>query len=259
MRIWAGTSGYSYKEWKGAFYPEDLPAAGMLGHYAQRLGAVEINNTFYRMPKRAVVEKWAEQVPADFSFSLKASQRITHKKRLKEAEEETSYLLSQLEALGPHLGVVLFQLPPNLKADLDRLSRFVDLLPEDLPCAFEFRHPSWHATATGQLLQNHNVGWVSTDYIHLPQRVYVTTDFIYIRWIGEHGRYEVKDHERVDMTPRLEEWWADIRSRWQGLQNIHGFFNNDYAGHGPATCNRFKAIAGLPVINSRPPQQGRLF
>jgi uncharacterized protein YecE (DUF72 family) len=87
----------------------------------------------------------------------------------------------------------------------------------------------------------------------------VTSDFIYIRWIGEHGRYQTKDHEQVDMTPQLEKWWADIQSRQRELRAVYGFFNNDYAGHGPATCNRFKEIAGLPATSSRPPQQGRLF
>jgi uncharacterized protein YecE (DUF72 family) len=124
MKLQVGTSGFSYKEWKGPFYPEDLPANEMLRYYAERLPSVEINNTFYRMPKESVVESWAEQAPEDFRFSIKASRRITHNKRLKEPVEEAGFLVSNLAVLGEKLGVVLFQLPPNLKNDLARLERF---------------------------------------------------------------------------------------------------------------------------------------
>jgi len=144
MEIRAGTSGYSYKEWKGAFYPEKLPAAQMLAFYAERLPCVEINNTFYRMPKRSVLEAWAAQVPESFRFVVKASRRITHFKRLKEVDEELGFLLGNLEVLGPRLGAVLFQLPPNLPCDLERLDRFLALLPETGRYGFELRHPSWH-------------------------------------------------------------------------------------------------------------------
>ena len=143
MIIYAGTSGYSYKEWKGPFYPEKFPAADMLAYYAERLPAVEINNTFYRLPKESVLDGWAAQVPEQFRFSIKASRRITHFKRLKETDDETAYLLRALGTLGPLLGVILFQLPPNLKKDLPRLETFLDLLPPRAPTAFEFRHPSW--------------------------------------------------------------------------------------------------------------------
>ena len=125
MRVLAGTSGFSYKEWKGSFYPEDLPAEKMLAYYAERLPAVEINNTFYRMPKPALLEGWAAQVPPEFRFVLKASQRITHRKRLKEAGEEVAYFFRTAATLGERLGPTLFQLPPNLKKDLPRLEAFL--------------------------------------------------------------------------------------------------------------------------------------
>jgi uncharacterized protein YecE (DUF72 family) len=125
MEILAGTSGFSYKEWKGRFYPDSLPNAEMLSYYSRRLPSVEINNTFYRLPRESVVEGWAEQVPAGFRFVIKASRRITHFKRLKEAEDETGYLLRTVGLLGDRLGAVLFQLPPNLKQDLERLETFL--------------------------------------------------------------------------------------------------------------------------------------
>lgn len=143
MKLWVGTSGYSYKPWLGHFYPEKLPAKEMLSFYASKLNTVEINNTFYRMPKESVVRSWADQVGADFRFVLKAPQRITHMKRLKDAESEVEYFFRVAAALKEKTGVYLFQLPPNLKVDVERLKKFVALLPADGNVAFEFRHTSW--------------------------------------------------------------------------------------------------------------------
>lgn len=156
MHIYAGTSGYSYKEWKGKFYPEKLPANQMLGFYAKALPAVEINNTFYRMPKENVLDNWRRQVPDSFRFAVKASQRISHKKRLKDAEEETSYLLDAVQALGSCLGIVLFQMPPYFRKDSECLKNFLDTLPTSLPCAFEFRHESWFDEDVFDALREHN-------------------------------------------------------------------------------------------------------
>ena len=139
----AGASGFAYKPWKGSFYPDDLPDSEMLTYYAERLPAVEINNTFYRMPKTSVLEDWAAKTPAAFRFAIKASRRITHFSRLKEAGEHVAYLFDNLAALGDKLGPVLFQLPPNFKKDLDRLKAFIEILPPGRRVTFEFRHPSW--------------------------------------------------------------------------------------------------------------------
>jgi uncharacterized protein YecE (DUF72 family) len=144
-RINAGASGYSFKEWRGTFYPPDLKADAMLAWYAERLGTVEINNTFYRMPKAALLEAWAAATPAHFRFAIKASRRITHLARLKadSAAEPLAFLYRNLAALGDKRGPVLFQLPPNLRKDLPRLQAFLALLPDDHRAAFEFREPSW--------------------------------------------------------------------------------------------------------------------
>jgi uncharacterized protein YecE (DUF72 family) len=147
MRILAGASGYSYKEWKGSFYPQDIGPDAMLAFYAARLPTVEINNTFYRMPKTAVLESWAGSAPEGFRFAIKASRRITHISRLKaeSAAEPLGYLYRNLAALGAKRGPVLFQLPPNLKKDLPRLAAFLGLLPADHGAAFEFRNDTWFA------------------------------------------------------------------------------------------------------------------
>lgn len=143
--LWAGASGYAYKEWKGPFYPADLADDGMLAFYGQQLPTVEINNTFYRNPKREVLTKWAEATPQAFRFAIKATRRITHDGRLKvdAVAEPLRYLYGSLDALSHKLGAVLFQLPPNLKKDVPRLQAFLALLPPDHRAAFEFRNDSW--------------------------------------------------------------------------------------------------------------------
>ncbi len=149
----AGTSGYSYKEWKGVFYPEKLPAGEMLRFYAGRFRTVEINNTFYRMPAEALLARWAEAVPDDFAFALKAPRRITHDKRLREAGSDLAAFLQRSAVLGAKRGVALFQLPPFLKKDLPRLEEFLQLLPADPPAAFEFRNASWRDDAVHEALR----------------------------------------------------------------------------------------------------------
>jgi len=143
-KLLAGASGYAFKEWQGSFYPEKIKAEDMLAWYAQRLPTVEINNTFYRMPKPAVLENWAQATPPDFRFAIKASRRITHDARIKaDAADSVAYLYRVLVSLGDKLGAVLFQLPPNLKKDLPRLEAFLKMLPEGHRAAFEFRNESW--------------------------------------------------------------------------------------------------------------------
>ena len=144
MKLLAGASGYSFKEWKGSFYPADMKPEGMLGFYSARLPTVEINNTFYRMPKTEMLAHWAEITPAAFRFAIKASRRITHFAHIKpEAADSVAFLYRALHALGDKRGPVLFQLPPVLKKDLPRLRAFLELLPPDHRGAFEFRHESW--------------------------------------------------------------------------------------------------------------------
>jgi uncharacterized protein YecE (DUF72 family) len=144
-KLLAGASGYSFKEWKGSFYPADMKPEGMLAFYGERLPTVEINNTFYQMPKTAVLEAWGNSTPPDFRFSIKASRRITHLSRLKadSAADSVDYLYKTLATLGPKRGPVLFQLPPFLKKDLPRLQDFLAILPDGHAAAFEFRHESW--------------------------------------------------------------------------------------------------------------------
>jgi uncharacterized protein YecE (DUF72 family) len=155
MELFAGTSGYSFKEWLGKFYPEKLPATQMLRFYSEHLATVEINSSFYGMPRRSTLTSWAEEVPEGFSFALKAPQKITHKKRLREAQEETLEFLRRVDLLGPKLACVLFLLPPYLKKDLPRLREFLAILPPGTRAAFEFRSSTWQDDEVHALLREH--------------------------------------------------------------------------------------------------------
>ena len=231
MELCVGTSGFSYKQWKGPFYPEALPASQMLHYYAERLPAVEINNTFYRMPRASVLEGWAAQVPESFRFSIKASRRITHLRRLKEASEETDYLLGALATLGERLGVVLFQLPPNLKKDLARLEAFLELVGGRVPAAFEFRNPSWHDDEVADCLRAHGAALCCTDSDEQAGSLVVTAPFAYLRL--RRPAYE---------GPELEVWAATLRAA--AVERAFVFFKHEDAGAGPRLATAFLTAVG---------------
>jgi len=237
MELWVGTSGYSYKEWKGSFYPAKLPDSEMLRSYAERLPAVEINNTFYRLPKRSVLEAWAEQVPEDFRFALKASQRITHQKRLRDVAEETSYLFRTVAALKNRLGPVLAGLPPSLKKDLPRFQEFLALLAEEdvsAPVAFEFRHPSWHDEEVLAALREHGRILCQADTDEEPLGELVATAPIgYLRLRREN--YSDED---------LHRWLAAIRA--QGWREAYVFFKHEDE-RGPRAARRLLDLAAAPA------------
>jgi uncharacterized protein YecE (DUF72 family) len=229
--LYVGTSGYSYKEWKGSFYPEKLAARDMLSYYSERLKAVELNNTFYRLPKREMVESWKSQVPDNFRFALKASQRITHFKRLKEAEDVTRYMLDTVTALDDRLGVILFQLPPNMKKDIDRLRTFLALLPRDLKCSFEFRHPTWFDDEVLELLRRDNRALCISDTDDLPaNHIDKTADWGYLRL------------RRVNYSqPNLGEWIERIKV--QNWKDTYVFFKHEDEGTGPKLAAEFLSLA----------------
>ncbi|MGE5524606.1 MAG: DUF72 domain-containing protein [Rhodospirillaceae bacterium] len=191
MKMSAGTSGYSYKEWLGHFYPEKLPANAMLRYYAERLATVEINNTFYRMPSESMLARWPQEVPEHFEFTLKAPRRITHDKCLREAESDVSEFLKRAAALGSKLGVILFQLPPYLKKDLPRLEDFLGVLPPRQRVAFEFRNASWCDDAVYEALRAHGAMLCVTDTEKGDTPFVCTSDCGYLRLRRTH--YEEAD------------------------------------------------------------------
>jgi uncharacterized protein YecE (DUF72 family) len=255
-----GTVGFSYKDWDGAFYPSGMPPRSYLAYYSQIFNAVELDSTFYGAPPIERVRQWALTVPENFKFCAKTPREITHEMRLQEAGPAMLAFLEAMRALGQKLGVILIQLPPSFTAaEFDKVAAFLPELPADLKYAVEFRHTSWYIPETAELLKSYGLGWVSLDYIELPKQIGLTADFLYLRWLGEHGRFEHKDREQLDVTPELTWWWDYIQPHLGHVQTIYGFFNNDYAGHSPSTCNHFKAIVDLPTVQPQLPQQGRLF
>lgn len=181
MEVLAGTSGFSYKEWCGHFYPEKFPGDQMLRYYAERLPTVEINNTFYRMPAEAMLARWAGEVPDGFAFTLKAPRRITHELRLREAGSTVSEFLRRTAMLGTKLGVLLFQLPPFLKKDLPRLQDFLDTLPTGRHVAFEFRNDTWQTDDVYAVLRAHGAMLCVTDTDAGDTPFVATVDHAYVR------------------------------------------------------------------------------
>ena len=231
MKLHVGTSGYSYKEWKGNFYPEDLPAKEMLSYYSRRLPAVEINNTFYRLPQPSMIENWNAQVPARFRFSIKATQRITHIKRLNNVADETKYLLETASLLEQRLGVVLFQLPPNFKKDVERLKAFLDRLQPDLRTAFEFRHESWFDDETFDLLRARDCALVVSDTDEKPlTEIIGTAKWGYLRL--RRTAYDEND---------LGEWMKRVQD--QKWKDAFVFFKHEDEGTGPKLAAQFLELA----------------
>ena len=231
-RLWTGTSGFSYKEWKGSFYPEKLPANRMLEYYSQQLACVEINNTFYRLPRAEMLEKWAAQVPEDFAFVLKASRRITHMKRLKDAGDPLDYLVTTaVNALGERLGPILFQLPPYLRKDVERLRDFLAIVPDTVRAAFEFRHESWFGDDVYQALADHGAALVTADTGEDEAPVVETARFGYAR-LRRPG-YTDAD---------LAEWAAALRR--PSWSDVFVFFKHEDEGAGPRMAAGFGEVWG---------------
>ena len=217
MGILAGTSGWSFKEWKGSFYPKDLPDDGQLSFYAGKFPTVEINNTFYRMPKESVLLDWASKVPPSFRFAIKASQRITHHGRLKDVADSVAYFTRVINELGERRGPTLFQLPPNLKKDLPRLNDFLAKLPRTWRAAMEFRHESWFADDVLEALRARDIALVAVDEDEGGSPLVPTASWGYLRL------------RRTGYDPTALGAWAD-RIREQPWGEAYAFLKHDEEG-----------------------------
>ena len=231
--IYVGTSGYNYPEWKGSFYPADLPAAKMLPYYAARFATVEINYTFYRMPSERLLAGWTAQVPADFRFTLKAPRRITHDARLLDCHDLTQTFCMVAGTLGGQLASLLFQLPPTLKKDLGRLESFIDTLPPRAPAAFEFRHPSWFDDEVFGVLRARGRTLCVADSEKLETPVEVTSDVAYFR-LRDEG-YQPDD---------IAHWARTIGGLQDRCREIYVYFKHEEKGLGPEFARQF--LGSLP-------------
>ncbi|MGE0042214.1 MAG: DUF72 domain-containing protein [Vicinamibacterales bacterium] len=226
-----GTSGYNYPEWKGSFYPADLAASKMLAYYATRLSTVEINYTFYRMPTPKITAGWAAQVPEGFCFTLKAPRRITHDRRLRDVADPVRAFVTAAAELGPRLGALLFQLPPNFKRDLAVLDGFLETLPPKVTAAFEFRHDSWLDEEVYARLRARNLALCVADSETRATPVIATADYAYLR---------LRDEGYTDED--LRRWAGEIQRLAADATDVYVYFKHEDAGKGAQFAERVTAL-----------------
>ncbi|MDQ4059832.1 MAG: DUF72 domain-containing protein [Pseudomonadota bacterium] len=232
-----GTSGWHYGSWRGLFYPPELRPKDFLAFYVRRFASTEINASFYRLPAAETVAAWRDAVPNDFVFAWKASRFITHFKRLKDVGDSLALVFGRMSALGPKSGPVLFQLPPTMRADCERLAAFLQALPEGWRYALEFRHPSWYDPAIFDLLRDFDVSLCLSDHAAAPAPMVVTAGHVYLRPHGPGGRYagNYGDETLRDWAGRIAAWQAESRS-------VYCYFDNDQKSAAPQDAERLMAL-----------------
>jgi uncharacterized protein YecE (DUF72 family) len=240
IAIRIGTSGWHYDHWIGRFYPQKMRKENWLEFYAQHFDTVEINNTFYHLPREQTMVHWRDKVPANFLFAVKASRYITHIKKLHNTAEEVGRFFALASLLEDRLGPVLYQLPPSLHKNLERLDEFIQSLPRRDNAVFEFRHSSWYDQGTFDLMNQHGVALCVHDMgDKAPPRI-VTGDVAYVRFHGTNGRYagNYPDHMLQD--------WADwLKAQIAGVRAIYAYFNNDISGHALNNARTLRQIMGV--------------
>ena len=243
-----GTSGWHYRHWSEIFYPTKLPSSDMLQWYARSFDTVEINNTFYRLPTEDALLRWREIAPQGFMFAVKGSRFITHIKRLRDPESAVALFFSRVELLQEKLGPILFQLPPNWDADVERLQGFLAALPRAHRYCLEFRDFSWYIPAVYDLLREHNVALCVHDWRDMNWPIELTADFTYIRFHGPSGRYHGK------YSPKMLKKWANRLEEWATqLSRIYVYFNNDQGGHAIENAQSLKQLCGISAITEPQP------
>jgi uncharacterized protein YecE (DUF72 family) len=244
--LYAGTSGFAYQEWKGPFYPADLPAKKMLSHYASVLPSVEINYTFRRLPSDAVLEGWRTQTPEGFRLTLKASQRITHIRRLVDTAADVDEFVRKAKSLGDRLGVILFQLPPTLVYRRDLLEGFLSSLPPVVRAAMEFRHESWSDPEVAELLEGHGVAVCAADTEAKPlATIQVTAPHVYLRLRKE-------DYAADEIAA----WAARVRTVLDGGRDVYCYFKHEGGGVGPAYAKALLDNATGPQVEGSGEHRG---
>ena len=232
--IWIGTSGYNYPEWKGSFYPSDLPASKMLPYYAERFSTVEINYSFYRLTNEKTLEGWAKATPDGFTFTLKAPRRITHDARLRECEELLDVFCARARILGPKLGVLLFQLPPYFRKDVSLLDAFLDAMPPDIRATFEFRHESWKPEDVFARLRARNIALCIADSEKMTTPLVMTSNYGYFR-LRDEG-YQEADIAR---------WGDTIRDHAADWKDVFVYFKHEEEGKGAEFAQLLSSKLGL--------------
>jgi uncharacterized protein YecE (DUF72 family) len=254
-----GTMGFSYADWAGVFYPRGTKPSDYLAHYAKYFDTVELDTTFHATPPPQRFRRWAEVTPDGFRFAAKMPKAVTHEVAPDRAIGAMNEFLDSARNLGDKLGVVLIQFAPQFEINqFDSVARLLAVLPTDLRFAVEFRNRTWGTQRTLDLLRQHRCALVAAEYLSRTGRIHVTTDFLYVRLIGEHERFEELDHEQRDVSESLNWWDREVAHVANQVKTAWCFFNNDFSGYSVATANRFKSLTGQ-VVHEPPAIPGGLF
>lgn len=242
-QLWVGTSGWTYDDWNGVFYPPDVKGSSRLDYYVTQFQAVEVNATFYRYPTANMITAWNRRMPAGFHLAVKAPRRITHVKRLEECMPDWTEFSRRIRDLHA-LRVILWQLPPSVGLDLPRLASFLDLLDQstiaNVRQAFEFRHKGWWTDEVARLLEKQHAAFVAISHPTLPSEIMPTTDFLYIRFHGlgrQLYRYDYSQEELSEWVDRVVEV-----CRQRSVHNIYAFFNNDFEANAVKNARVFQNL-----------------
>jgi uncharacterized protein YecE (DUF72 family) len=239
--IFIGTSGWSYKDWLGNFYPANLPINEYLDYYSRYFSTVEIDSTFYGIPRKNTVENWYKIVPPNFKFAPKLPQDITHKSNLSGVEDTLSAFLTTLSLLKEKLGPILMQFPYSFGPEMyDNLASFIKLLPSGFDFVIEIRNKKWLQERFYDLLRNHSIGLALIEHPWMPKFEVMTSKILYIRFLGD--RENIKgdfSHEQIDRQQNLEMWRRMIQALEEKVDDFYGYFNNHYSGHSPTTARKF--------------------
>jgi uncharacterized protein YecE (DUF72 family) len=247
-RLLLGTQGFSFPDWVGPFYPSGTKKGAYLEEYARRFPIVEIDSTFYGIPRLVTIQGWRDRTPEDFKFAAKFPKLITHEKKLDRALGDAEAFVGALQILGEKLAVLILQFAYDFTPDnFDRLDDFLGALPEGPRYAVEVRNRAWLNSNLRDMLSRHNAAFVLQDLHYMPKLDWITADFSIIRWLGRRKDVMVFDRIQIDRTKELEAW-AELVTRFtEDGVDVYGFFNNHYAGHSPASVHQFAAIMGLEM------------
>lgn len=247
-RLLLGTQGFSFPDWVGPFYPTGTKRGAYLEEYARRFPIVEIDSTFYGIPRLTTIQGWRERTPEDFKFAAKFPKLITHEKKLDRALGDAEAFVGALQALSDKLAVLILQFSYDFTPDnFERLDDFLGALPEGPRYAVEVRNRAWLTSNLRDMLSNHNAAFVLQDLPYMPKLDWVTADFTVIRWLGQRKDVMVFDRIQIDRTQDLEVWAKLVKRFIEDGIDVYGFFNNHYAGHSPASVQQFAAIVGLDM------------
>jgi uncharacterized protein YecE (DUF72 family) len=232
-----GCSGWNYRHWRGTFYPDKLPVKRWFEYYSEHFDTVEINNSFYRLPPAETFDKWREQAPPGFTYSVKANRYLTQAKKLKDCEEPVARMMAPVRHLGATLGPILYQLPPTLRFNLERLESFLALLPRDLVHVFEFRDPSWYVPETLDLLARYGASFCCHDMAGSISEPWAVGPIAYVRFHGGEGKYWGRYDDR-----RLSDWAAWMKDQAAQGRTVWAYFNNDIFAHAIADAQELKRL-----------------